>query len=186
MLWTSNALSHVVVTLNHKVIPLLFHKCNFATLMNHNVNIWHAIPSGIGTHSLRTTALANSGRSSAVLKAMASVVGTILVDVKTQDVCGWDYVSLESVSHQGWSHDGLPAIYGHWSLPVAVMQRPMYSHTGTEHVLVSLLLWNITPYQYKSRDLVMTLILASCESGLCCLNEIVFWVKVYSCFPLLP
>jgi hypothetical protein len=30
---------HVVVTLKHKINSLLFHNCNFATVMNHNVNI---------------------------------------------------------------------------------------------------------------------------------------------------
>jgi hypothetical protein len=31
-----------MVTLNYKIILLLFHNCNFATVMNHNVNIWYA------------------------------------------------------------------------------------------------------------------------------------------------
>lgn len=29
---------HVVIP-NHKIIPLLFHNCNFATVMNHYVDI---------------------------------------------------------------------------------------------------------------------------------------------------
>ena len=33
-----NTVPHVVVTPNHKSISLLLHNCNFATLMNCNVN----------------------------------------------------------------------------------------------------------------------------------------------------
>jgi hypothetical protein len=36
---TFNTVPHVVVTPNHKVIMLLLHNCNFATIMNHHVNI---------------------------------------------------------------------------------------------------------------------------------------------------
>ena len=40
LLRTFNAVPHVVVTLTHKVIPLLLHNCNYTTAMNHNINIW--------------------------------------------------------------------------------------------------------------------------------------------------
>ena len=33
------AAPHVVVTLNHIIIVLLLHNCNFATAVNHTVNI---------------------------------------------------------------------------------------------------------------------------------------------------
>ena len=39
MLRPFNAAPHVVVTPNHKIIALMLHNCNFATVMNHNVNI---------------------------------------------------------------------------------------------------------------------------------------------------
>ena len=42
MLWLFNRAPHVVVTPNHKIISLLLHNCSFATVMNHNVNIWYA------------------------------------------------------------------------------------------------------------------------------------------------
>ena len=37
----NNTVPHVVVTSNHKIILLLLHNCNFATVINHNVNIWY-------------------------------------------------------------------------------------------------------------------------------------------------
>ena len=37
-----NTLPHVVLTPNHEIILLLLHNCNFATVMNSNVNIWLA------------------------------------------------------------------------------------------------------------------------------------------------
>ena len=40
MLRPFNTVPHVVVTPNDKIIPLLLHNCNFATNINHNVNIW--------------------------------------------------------------------------------------------------------------------------------------------------
>jgi hypothetical protein len=39
---------------NHKIISLLLHNCNFATAMNHNVNIWCATSKAVTTHRLRT------------------------------------------------------------------------------------------------------------------------------------
>ena len=33
----------VMVTLNWKIISLLVYICNFATVMNHHVNTWHAV-----------------------------------------------------------------------------------------------------------------------------------------------
>lgn len=42
MLQPSNTVSHVVVTTDYKFISLLLHNCNFASVMNHNVNIWYA------------------------------------------------------------------------------------------------------------------------------------------------
>ena len=40
LLCNFNAVPHVVVTLTHKVIPLLLHNCNCTTAMNHNIHIW--------------------------------------------------------------------------------------------------------------------------------------------------
>ena len=40
-----NTVPHVEVTNNQKIISLLFHNCNFVTVMNHNINIWHVKPS---------------------------------------------------------------------------------------------------------------------------------------------
>jgi hypothetical protein len=37
-----NAVLHVVWALNHSIISLLLHNCNFPIVMNHNVNIWCA------------------------------------------------------------------------------------------------------------------------------------------------
>ena len=34
-----NTVPHLVVTPNHKIILLLIHNCNFATVMNYSVNI---------------------------------------------------------------------------------------------------------------------------------------------------
>ena len=39
MLRPFNTVPHVVVTSNHKIISLLLHNCNFATVMNYNVNM---------------------------------------------------------------------------------------------------------------------------------------------------
>jgi hypothetical protein len=36
-----NTVPHVVITPNHKVISLLLYNCNFATLVNCNINIWY-------------------------------------------------------------------------------------------------------------------------------------------------
>jgi hypothetical protein len=44
--------------LSHNIILFLLHNCNFAIVMNNNINIWYAIPKGAVTHRLRTTALA--------------------------------------------------------------------------------------------------------------------------------
>ena len=41
MLWSFNTVLHVVMTPNHKIILLLFHNYNFATVMICNVNIWY-------------------------------------------------------------------------------------------------------------------------------------------------
>jgi hypothetical protein len=41
MLWPFNTVLHVVVTSNHKIISLLLHNCNFAVVINCNVNIWN-------------------------------------------------------------------------------------------------------------------------------------------------
>lgn len=41
MLWAFNMVPCVVVTPNHKIMSLLLHTCKFATVINHNVNIWH-------------------------------------------------------------------------------------------------------------------------------------------------
>lgn len=38
MLWPFNTVPQVVLTPNHKVISLLLHNCNFATVVNRNVN----------------------------------------------------------------------------------------------------------------------------------------------------
>ena len=40
MLQPFNTVPHGVVTSNHKTIPLLRHNCNFATIMNHNINVY--------------------------------------------------------------------------------------------------------------------------------------------------
>ena len=42
MLQPFNTTPRVVVTPNHKIISLLHHNCNFATVMNHIANIWYA------------------------------------------------------------------------------------------------------------------------------------------------
>lgn len=45
MLWPSNTVSHVVVTLPNppiKLFLLLYHKCNFATVIYHNINFGYA------------------------------------------------------------------------------------------------------------------------------------------------
>ena len=39
MPWTFNTVPHVVVTPNHVIISLSLHNCNFAIVMNRNVNI---------------------------------------------------------------------------------------------------------------------------------------------------
>lgn len=36
---TLNTVPHGVVTPDHKIISLLLYNCNFATVMNHNINI---------------------------------------------------------------------------------------------------------------------------------------------------
>ena len=38
-LWPFNTVPRVVETPNHKTISLLFHDCNYATVMNRKVNI---------------------------------------------------------------------------------------------------------------------------------------------------
>ena len=58
-----NTVSHVVVNPNHKIISLLLHNCNFATVVNHNVNILYAgylicnSPKVVMVHRLRITVL---------------------------------------------------------------------------------------------------------------------------------
>lgn len=42
-----NPVPHVVVTLNHNLFSLLRHNCNFANVMNPNVDIWHVIAKGL-------------------------------------------------------------------------------------------------------------------------------------------
>jgi hypothetical protein len=42
MLQPFNTGPHVVLTPHHKIISLLLHNWNFATVLNHNVNIWYA------------------------------------------------------------------------------------------------------------------------------------------------
>lgn len=37
-----NTVPHVVVTANRKIISLLLYNCNFASVLNCNVNIWYA------------------------------------------------------------------------------------------------------------------------------------------------
>lgn len=39
-----NIVPHVVVTFNHKIISLLFHNWNFATVINSNVNKYLCFP----------------------------------------------------------------------------------------------------------------------------------------------
>lgn len=58
-----NTASHVVVTPNHKTIPLLLQNCHLATVMNRNADICFPMvlggpceitgPSGVATHRLR-------------------------------------------------------------------------------------------------------------------------------------
>ena len=50
MLQPFNTVLHVVVTPNHTIISLLFHNCNFATVMNCNVNIFgdRGLSKGLG------------------------------------------------------------------------------------------------------------------------------------------
>lgn len=45
-----NMILHVMMTFNHKVILLLLHTCNFANIMDHNVNIF-------GDREVETTGL---------------------------------------------------------------------------------------------------------------------------------
>lgn len=42
MLQPFNMVLHAVVIPNHKIISLLLHNCNLATIMNHNTNIFYA------------------------------------------------------------------------------------------------------------------------------------------------
>ena len=42
MLQPYTMVPNAVVTLYHKLFPLLLHNCNFLTAMNHNVNISYA------------------------------------------------------------------------------------------------------------------------------------------------
>jgi hypothetical protein len=65
MLWPFNIVLHVVVTQTIKLFCCYFQNCNFATVMNYNINIWCASPvewwfghQKVSTHRLRTTALA--------------------------------------------------------------------------------------------------------------------------------
>ena len=63
MLQPFNTVPHVMVTDNPKIISLLLHNCNFATVMNHNVNFWYAgnlyvTPmKGLLTYTLRTATI---------------------------------------------------------------------------------------------------------------------------------
>ena len=64
MLQPFDAVPHVVVTPNYKIISLLLHNCDFATAINCNVNIRYAgylamraTPVGVVSHWLRTTTL---------------------------------------------------------------------------------------------------------------------------------
>lgn len=41
ILQSFNSVPHTVVNPNHEIILLLLHNCNFATILNHNVNIWY-------------------------------------------------------------------------------------------------------------------------------------------------
>jgi hypothetical protein len=42
MLWPFNTVLHVIMTPGHKIITLLLQNCNFATVMNQDVNVWNA------------------------------------------------------------------------------------------------------------------------------------------------
>jgi hypothetical protein len=72
MLSLFNTAPHAVVTPTHTITLLLLHKCNFATVMNHNVNIWHAgylidDPEGVTTHLLRAFGLTPASHTEAAL-----------------------------------------------------------------------------------------------------------------------
>jgi hypothetical protein len=60
------------VTANHKIILLLLHNCNFAMVMNHDVNIWYVTPKGAATHRLRVSAL-EAKRAAALTEGDGSV-----------------------------------------------------------------------------------------------------------------
>ena len=68
--WAFNTVSHIVVIPTTKLFLLVLHNCNFATVMNHNINVcgffyvlkqhlWkgHLMPKCVTTHRLRTTSL---------------------------------------------------------------------------------------------------------------------------------
>lgn len=86
MLWPFNAVPHVVVTHNHKIILLLLHSCDFATVMNHSVSICYATPEGVLTHRLGTT-----GRTSHSCSVPGIVLSTPL----------YSLTSLEEASESG-------------------------------------------------------------------------------------
>ena len=53
MLQPSNTLPHVVVTPDHKKISLPLYNCEFAAVMNRNINIWY-VTLLLENHRLRT------------------------------------------------------------------------------------------------------------------------------------
>lgn len=58
-----------MVTPDHKIILLLLFNCNFAAIINDNINIWYirhlicGTPQEVATHRLRTTALGGKKQS---------------------------------------------------------------------------------------------------------------------------
>ena len=62
-LWPFNPFPHFVVTPHpqHKIISLLLHNCDFAAVMNHNINFWYSNSKRVLTHRLKTTGLNQKG-----------------------------------------------------------------------------------------------------------------------------
>jgi hypothetical protein len=83
-----HSVPHAAVTPNHKIPSLLLHNCNFATVMNLNVNIWYAgclicnscekvvwPPQWSRAHMLRTQAHSNWTQTCSSDELFSSTVG---------------------------------------------------------------------------------------------------------------
>lgn len=96
MMGTLKIAPHVVVLPTKKSFLLPLHTCNFATVLNHDLNIWYAAPvNGSLNHSLRASLLKDKRlyRSPYLLLLLENLVSKshLEVEPKLSSYCRFDY-----------------------------------------------------------------------------------------------